>query len=131
MTNRSRTNVGVYVDLEGDVTKQFFVDAAGRFERYSDFGSTLNGKLGLRYKVTDAFALRGSVSTGFRAPSLAQKYFNSTFTKNVSLSVGGSNILNIYPNKFQPALTESDGAWDPVQMGSNGAFFFTRLGLRF
>jgi iron complex outermembrane recepter protein len=346
VTNHSRSNVGVYVDLEGDVTKQFLVDIAGRFENYSDFGSTLNGKLGLRYKITDAFALRGSVSTGFRAPSLAQKYFNSTFTnfvngravevllannnsavtqalgipklkqetslngslgftltpvsgfsltvdgyyvkvkdrvvltgqfsdddedigellkalrvgkaqfftnaleytttkgidvivahsvplgvgrlsttvaanfnwmelgpvntvpklagkeniyfdererrfvlasappskinltfdysvskfsamlrfirfgeiklanwdylidtyssktqtdltlnykftKNVSLSIGGSNIFNVYPDIFQPALTESGGAWDPVQMGSNGAFFFTRLGLRF
>ncbi|MNL44684.1 hypothetical protein D3C87_1672760 [compost metagenome] len=56
---------------------------------------------------------------------------NYKFTKNVSLSIGGSNILNVYPDKFQPALTESGGAWDPVQMGSNGAFFFTRLGLRF
>lgn len=346
VTNRTRSNVGAYVDLEADVTKQLLIDVAGRFERYSDFGSTLNGKLGLRYKITDALALRGSVSTGFRAPSLAQKYFNSTFTnfvngqpvevllannnsavtkalgipelkqetsqnaslgitftpasglsvtvdgyyvkvkdrvvltgqfsdddedigallkelrvgkaqfftnaleytttkgldviiahsarlgagrlsttvaanfnwmelgpvntvpklagkediyfdererrfviasappskinltfdysvskfsamlrfirfgevklanwdymidtyspkiqtdltlnykftKNISLSIGGSNILNVYPDKSLPALTESGGAWDPVQMGSNGAFFFTRLGLRF
>lgn len=346
VTNRGRSNVGAYVDLEADVTKQFLVDVAARYEHYSDFGGTLNGKLGLRYKVTDALAFRGSVSTGFRAPSLAQKYFNSTFTNfvngqpvevllannnsavtkalgipqlkqetsqnaslgvtftpasglsvtvdgyyvkvkdrvvltgqfsdddpdigmllkdlrvgkaqfftnaleytttkgidviiaqsarlgagrlnttlaanfnsmklgpvntvpklagkedtyfdererrfvlasappskinltfdysvskfsamlrfirfgevklanwdynidvyrprvqtdltlnykitsNVSLSIGGSNILNVYPNMSLPALTESGGAWDPVQMGNNGAFFFTRLGLRF
>lgn len=84
VTNRSRSNVGAYLDIEADVTKKFLVDAAVRFENYSDFGSTLNGKVGLRYKITNAFALRGSVSTGFRAPSLAQKYFNSTFTNFVN-----------------------------------------------
>jgi iron complex outermembrane receptor protein len=346
VTNRSRSNAGAYLDIEADLTKKLLVNAAVRFESYSDFGTTLNGKVGLRYKITNAFALRGSVSTGFRAPSLAQKYFNSTFTnfvngeavevllannnsavtrslgiprlkeetsqnasigitmnpapslsvtidgyyvkvkdrvvltgqfsdddkdignllkalrvgkaqfftnalsyttstgidviiahsaalgigrlnttlaanfnqmelgpvntvprlkgkedtyfdererrfvlasappskinltfdysvqklslmlrfvrfgeiklanwdyeidvyspkiqtdltvnykvtKNVSLSIGGSNILDVYPDMSSPALTESGGGWDPVQMGSNGAFFFTRLGLRF
>ena len=345
-TNKSRSNAAGYIDLEADITKKLLVDIAGRFENYSDFGSTLNGKLGVRYKVNDLFAVRGSVSTGFRAPSLAQKYFNSTFTnfvngqpvevllannnsavtqalgipklkqetsenaslgvtmtpvsglsvtvdgyyvkvknrvvltgqfsdedeqigdllkalrvgkaqfftnalsstttkgldvivahsapvangrlsttvaanfnwmtlgaintvpmlagkedtyfdererrfvlasaprskinltfdytvnkvsfmlrfirfgeiklanwnyeldvykprvqtdltvnykftKNISLSIGGSNILNVYPNMSTPALTESGGAWDPVQMGSNGAFLFTRLGFKF
>ncbi|GGB99523.1 hypothetical protein GCM10011325_28410 [Dyadobacter sediminis] len=76
--------MGVYLDVEADVTKKFLVDAAVRYENYSDFGSTVNGKVGLRYKVTDAFSLRGTVSTGFRAPSLAQKYFNSTFTNFVN-----------------------------------------------
>ncbi|KAA6438669.1 TonB-dependent receptor [Dyadobacter flavalbus] len=84
VTDRSRSNVGVYLDVEADVTKKFLVDAAVRYENYSDFGSTVNGKVGLRYKVTDAFSLRGTVSTGFRAPSLAQKYFNSTFTNFVN-----------------------------------------------
>ncbi|NIJ52047.1 TonB-dependent receptor [Dyadobacter arcticus] len=83
-TSKSRSNVGAYADVEADLTKQFLIDAAVRFESYSDFGSTLNGKVGLRYKVTDALAIRGAVSTGFRAPSLAQKYFNSTFTNFVN-----------------------------------------------
>jgi len=56
---------------------------------------------------------------------------NYKFSKNISLSVGGSNILNAYPNMSKPYLTESGGAWDPVQMGSNGAFLFTRLGFKF
>ncbi|MCF2516913.1 TonB-dependent receptor [Dyadobacter sp. CY351] len=346
VTDRSRSNAGAYLDVEADLTKKLLIDAAARFESYSDFGTTLNGKVGLRYKITNAIALRGSVSTGFRAPSLAQKYFNSTFTnfvngeavdvllannnsevtralgipklkqetsqnasigltmnpapglsvtidgyyvkvkdrvvltgqfsdededigellknlrvgqaqfftnalsytttqgidliiahstslgigrlsttlaanfndmdlgpvntvpklrgkedtyfdererrfvlasappskinltfdygvdkfslmlrfirfgevklanwdyeldiykakvqtdltanykfsKNISLSIGGSNILNVYPDKSLPSLTESGGGWDPVQMGTNGAFFFTRLGFRF
>jgi iron complex outermembrane receptor protein len=83
-TNQSRSNAGAYLDVEADITKQFLIDAAVRFENYSDFGNTLNGKVGLRYRITDAFALRGALSTGFRAPSLAQKYFNSTFTNFVN-----------------------------------------------
>lgn len=80
----SRSNFGSYVDLELDVTKQFVISAAGRFEQYSDFGNTLNGKLASRYKISDNFSLRGSISSGFRAPSLAQLYFNSTFTDIVA-----------------------------------------------
>jgi iron complex outermembrane receptor protein len=82
--NKSRTNAGVYIDAELDVTKKFLVTAAARFENYSDFGRTLNGKVSARYKFTDAFMVRGSVSTGFRAPSLAQIYFNTTFTNFVA-----------------------------------------------
>jgi iron complex outermembrane receptor protein len=80
----SRSNFGSYIDLELDVTKKFVISAAGRFERYSDFGNTLNGKLATRYKISDNFSLRGSLSSGFRAPSLAQLYFNSTFTDIVA-----------------------------------------------
>jgi len=82
--SESRSNFGTYADLEMDVTKKFVVSAAARFEQYSDFGNTLNGKFATRYKVSDAFSLRGSVSSGFRAPSLAQLYFNTTFTDIVA-----------------------------------------------
>ena len=60
------------------------VAAAIRFEDYSDFGNTFNGKLASRLKVTDNFTLRGSISTGFRAPSLAQLYYNLKFTNIVA-----------------------------------------------
>jgi iron complex outermembrane recepter protein len=79
-----RSNLGVYVDAEADFTKAFMMGAALRFENYSDFGSTLNGKLSSRLKVSPAVTLRGTVSTGFRAPSLAQVHFNSTFTNFVN-----------------------------------------------
>ncbi|TDE16230.1 TonB-dependent receptor [Dyadobacter psychrotolerans] len=82
--NKGRSNMGAYVDVEADLTKNLLIDIAGRFENYSDFGSTINGKVGARYKISNLLALRGSVSTGFRAPSLAQKYFNSTFTNFVN-----------------------------------------------
>jgi iron complex outermembrane receptor protein len=73
-----RNNVGVYADVAADITDRFSFDAAIRAENYSDFGDNVSGKLAARYKLTDQFALRGSVSTGFRAPSLAQQYFTST-----------------------------------------------------
>ncbi|MBN8590047.1 MAG: TonB-dependent receptor [Rhodothermia bacterium] len=82
--NESRNNFGAYADVELDLSKQFSLTAAGRFENYSDFGSTINGKTSLRYAVSPAFALRGSFSTGFRAPSLAQIYFNSTITNFIA-----------------------------------------------
>ncbi len=56
------------------------IATALRYENYSDFGSTLNSKLATRYKISPKINLRSSISTGFRAPSLAQIYYNLTFT---------------------------------------------------
>ncbi len=78
--DESRTNIGAYVDAELDVTKNWLVGAAVRFENYSDFGATLNGKLSTRYRINTMLNLRGSVSSGFRAPSLQQIYFNTIYT---------------------------------------------------
>ncbi|MEL0650297.1 TonB-dependent receptor [Algibacter sp. TI.3.09] len=82
--DRSRTNYGIYFDTELNVSEAFMLAGALRFEQYSDFGSTFNGKLTSRLKVTDNFTLRGSISTGFRAPSLAQLYYNLKFTNIVA-----------------------------------------------
>lgn len=71
----SRESGSVYLDLEADVTERLLLGAAMRYENYSDFGETLNGKVSARYEVNDMLALRGSASTGFRAPTLAQSYF--------------------------------------------------------
>jgi iron complex outermembrane receptor protein len=73
-----RSSFGLYLDLEAQVTEQFNVTGAARYENYSDFGSTTTGKLAARYDITDVFALRGAVSTGFRAPALQQSFFTST-----------------------------------------------------
>jgi len=73
-----RSNVSGYLDLEYKPVEQFTVGVAGRAEHYSDFGWTANGKLSARYDFSQQFALRGAVSTGFRAPSLQQSYFTST-----------------------------------------------------
>jgi iron complex outermembrane recepter protein len=76
----SRNSKAVYVDLEGDVLAKLRVGVAGRYENFSDFGGTTNGKLTARYTVTPAFIVRGAASTGFRAPSLSQGNFSAIST---------------------------------------------------
>ena len=68
-----RDAVGVYLDLEGNLTEKLSASAAVRYEDYSDFGGNTTGKLSARYDFTPEFAIRGSVSTGFRAPALQQQ----------------------------------------------------------
>ncbi len=84
VTDKSRNSFAGYLDVETNWTDRFMTDQAVRYEHYSDFGSTAIGKLAGAFRVTDQFLLRGSVSTGFRAPSLQQRYFSSTFTDFVS-----------------------------------------------
>lgn len=73
-----RDNFAAYADVEIPLTEKLTVEGAVRFEDYSDFGDTQTGKFSARYDFTRAFALRGSISTGFRAPSLQQSFFTST-----------------------------------------------------
>ncbi|MGM1055076.1 MAG: TonB-dependent receptor [Bacteroidota bacterium] len=78
--SRERSSIAGYFDVEADLSEQFLLTFATRFENYSDFGSTINFKLSSRYKLTDNINIRGAVNTGFRAPSLHQLNFNSTST---------------------------------------------------
>lgn len=82
--DRTRSNVGVYFDSEFNFSEKFLVGAALRYEDYSDFGSTFNFKLASRLKASDNLTFRGSISSGFRAPSLAQLYYNLKFTNIVN-----------------------------------------------
>jgi iron complex outermembrane receptor protein len=75
-----RNNVGAYLELEGDLVPKLLANIATRFERYSDFGNKLTGKLALRFQPTQRLTLRSAVSTGFRAPSLNQSFFSSVVT---------------------------------------------------
>lgn len=78
--SRQRSSIAGYFDIEADLTDAFLLTFATRFENYSDFGSTINFKVSSRFKLTNNINLRGAASTGFRAPSLHQLYFNSTST---------------------------------------------------
>ena len=78
--SHSRHNESVYVNLEAEATKNLSGGVALRHERYSDFGSTTSAKGSARYSFSDALSLRGTVSSGFRAPSLAQQYYTITTT---------------------------------------------------
>jgi iron complex outermembrane receptor protein len=74
----TRTNYAGYGDLALVPISGLKVDLAGRYEHYNDFGSTTVGKLTARYDFTPAIALRGTVSDGFRAPTLAEEYYSAT-----------------------------------------------------
>jgi iron complex outermembrane receptor protein len=87
--SNSRHNESVYLNLEAEVSKQFSASGALRHERYSDFGSTTSAKGSARYAFSDAVSLRGTASSGFRAPSLAQQFYTIT-TTNFSV-VNGVN----------------------------------------
>ncbi|WP_292008486.1 TonB-dependent receptor [Chryseobacterium sp.] len=89
--NKNRQSVAGYADVELNFTDWLLVDAAARYENYSDFGSTFNYKLASRIKLDKNLNFRFAGSTGFRAPSIHQIYYNVTstlFTNNQLLEVG-------------------------------------------
>ncbi|VWX47285.1 TonB-dependent siderophore receptor [Novosphingobium sp. 9U] len=88
--SRHRDNVSGYIDLEAQLGK-LLLGLAARGESYSDFGETGTGKFSARYDLTDSFALRGTVSTGFRAPSLQQQYY--TLTQPQVTNVNGAAAI--------------------------------------
>jgi len=86
--DESRRAVGLYADLESQLTERFLASVAARAEDYSDFGSAVTGKLSGRFDFTSNFALRGTVSTGFRAPGIQQTFFTSTATNFIATPAG-------------------------------------------
>jgi iron complex outermembrane receptor protein len=86
--DKARRAIAGYIDLEQDVTKQFLITGALRYENYSDFGDTWNYKFASRYKFGDFLNLRASLSTGFRAPSMQQRFYEKTSTLFVSTPAG-------------------------------------------
>jgi len=126
----SRNNQSLYLNLEGDITKQLSGSLAVRHERYSDFGNTTSGKASARYAFTPQFALRGTVSNGFRAPSLAQESYTITTTnflvingQNTPVETGtfavgslAASALGAQPLKPERARNLSLGAqWQPIR----------------
>src|SRR5205085_8423683 len=79
-TNAKRHSYSAYAELDTDPVEGLTTTLAGRYEHYSDFGSTWNGKFAGRWEVVHGYAVRGSISTGFRAPSLHQQFFTTTST---------------------------------------------------
>lgn len=79
----ARENVSLYAEVDANLTAKWSAQVAGRFEDYSDFGSDWNWKVATRWQALEMFALRGGVSTGFRAPGLAQQFFAAAATNNI------------------------------------------------
>ena len=119
--DQGRNNFAAYLDTELDLTKNWMISAAGRFENYNDFGRTINGKFSTRYKFTKGFAFRGSVSTGFRAPSLVQKFYGLNFT-----NFQGGQLVTIQLASNDSALAKAVGIPQLKQEKSvNGSAGFT------
>jgi len=78
--DNNRGSVALYTDVEIQPIKKLLLDVALRYENYSDFGDNLSWKIAGRFKATDQFAIRGSASTGFRAPALQQRFLTKTST---------------------------------------------------
>ena len=100
----SRHDVAEYISLETNLTDRFGTSLALRHEDYTDFGNTTSGALAGRFDFTSSFALRGSISTGFRAPSLAQQHYAYTS----SLYYGAGNSLGLPPGIYNTGLVPVD-----------------------
>ena len=119
--SHSRDAKSAYVDFEQNLTEQWLVSAAGRFESYSDFGNNSTGKLASRFAFTKEFSVRGSVSTGFRAPHLAQQWFSSTATNNI-----GGVLLEVSTFPVSLPIAKALGASDlKPEKSTNESFGFT------
>ncbi|MDB4948185.1 MAG: bfeA [Gemmatimonadetes bacterium] len=140
-SRNTRNNVGAYLDLETNLTDRLLVNAAGRFEHYSDFGRKLTEKLAVRFQPTERLTLRGAVSTGFRAPSLSQSFYSSTVTdfrpgpdgKPEAFSIGifpvhskAAQILGARPLRAETSLNASGGlAFSPLpNLNFTADYFF-------
>ncbi|AOH84084.1 TonB-dependent receptor [Sphingomonas panacis] len=123
--NAHRDNGSGYLDLEAKPIDGLTLGAAGRLEHYSDFGTTVNGKLSARYDFTPWFALRGTVSTGFRAPSLQQQYYTSTASV---LTTGSIVETGLFPSTSPVGVALGGKALRPEKAVNYSAGFVIRHG---
>lgn len=108
----SRNSKAVYVDLEGDVHEQFRLGVAARHERFSDFGSTTNGKLTARYSPVQQWIFRASASTGFRAPSLNQGNWSAISTNFILNSQNVVEAVQVGTFRVNAPVARTLGATD-------------------
>ncbi len=128
-STHSRTAAGAYIDLEADFTKAWQGSIAARAEHYSDFGNNVTGKAATRYDFNKQFALRGSVQTGFRAPSPQQQFFTSTATNFIN---GDPFEITTFPpdSKIAKALGATPlNAEKSVNQSLGTVFSFGKLGI--
>lgn len=131
---KDRSSYAVYADFENQVTRQLLLSLAARFEDYSDFGSKITGKLTGRYQLIENLAVRASLSTGFRAPHLAQSWFSSTATnfiggvpfenKTFPVSDPVARALGASPLKQETSLNTSVGlTWQRDNLSATVDFY--------
>jgi iron complex outermembrane receptor protein len=139
--SHTRNAKSVYVDFEQNLTDKWLVDLAGRFEDYSDFGNDSTIKLASRVELPADFAIRGSVSTGFRAPHLAQEWFSSTATNFIGgipfdiltfpVNAPAAVAFGATPLKPEKSTSYSGGfTWNPKQSGFSASVDFYNIKIK-
>lgn len=102
-TDITRNVLGAYAGVDARVTRDWQVGATARYEHYSDFGATRNFRLTSRYELTPWAALRGTLSSGFHAPSLAALGYQSTGTTSNWSNTGTGTLTPGQTRQFRPA----------------------------
>lgn len=123
-SSNSQDSIGTYIDLEADVTDQLTLQGAVRYEDFSDFGNTLDYKLAALYKLTDSVSLRGTVSTGFHAPTAGQANITNVTTQNVNgvLVDQGTLPLNTAAGQLAADFIASQNGGTRPELGTEDAF---------
>jgi iron complex outermembrane receptor protein len=114
-----RHNEAVYLDAEQTIADKLLIGGAARYEKYSDFGNTTTGKLTGRYDFNDAFAIRSTLSTGFRAPGVQQENYSQIST---TFNTQGVLVDTLIPRQ-QSAVTQALGIAPLKQEESKNASF--------
>jgi iron complex outermembrane receptor protein len=111
----SRKNYAGYIDLTLSPIENLVLDIAGRFEHYTDFGDAKVGSITARYDITPALAIRGTISTGFRAPTIQEEYYSATNTSPTTATVqlppnsAAAALLGVQPLQPEHATNYSVG----------------------
>ena len=110
-SNHSRKNYAGYVDFALAPIEQLQIDVAGRVEHYTDFGDAQIGKITARYDITPQYAIRGTISTGFRAPTLAEEFYTAVNVSPAAATIqlpadsAAANLLGL--SNLKPENSES------------------------
>tara|TARA_R110002096_G_scaffold128768_2_gene277101 strand:- start:1459 stop:4044 length:2586 start_codon:yes stop_codon:yes gene_type:complete len=119
-----RKNISVYVDGEWEPTDSLILGAAVRYEDFDDFGTTTNYKVAANYRITDNFGIRGTVSTGFKAPTPGQ---SNAFNVSTEFDLVLQDLVNngTVPSTSGPALLRGGKALEPEESNNFtfGTFF--------
>ncbi len=124
-TDKFRNSIGVYADLEADISESFLLSLATRYESFSDFGDTFNYKVATRLKASDNINIRAAFNTGFRAPSLHQQFFSRSST--IFNASGVAEEVGLFTNDSQAAKLIGigklkDETSQSVSLGFTGKF---------
>ncbi len=130
-SSSDQDSIAAYVDLEADITDRFTLQAAVRFEDFSEFGDTTDVKIAGMFHVSDTLRIRGAYSTGFHAPTAGQANITNVTTQNVNgvLQDQGTLPLSSAAGQLAADFIESDGNGRP-QLGPEDARNFA-LGVSF